>query len=158
MQTSYVQALNSLTNSGWRVELPDRPRPVPPHVARRYSWLPEACTELLSETKAVISPTATAWLNNFEGGAFAWNEWELICLKAAGSDAAWRARIGAFWDNHFPLFMSVKSGYAYFAIERTSLQIVRGEEPEFEYTNWVSGTALSLLDLFTSSPSLARWI
>jgi hypothetical protein len=135
----------------------ERPRQLPGEIVQRYPWLPKACRELLTETKAAVSPSNTAWLN-LGGSAFAWNEWERLSLKAAADDRALSSRIIRFWDDHFPLLMSVKSGYAYFAIEKTRLQIVRGEEPEFEGTHVLDGTIPGVLGLFATSDKLERWI
>ena len=91
--------------------------------------------------------------------AYAWNEWELQSLATAGNDEEWRGRIREFWDAHLPVLMSVKSGYGYFAIERESLKVVAGNEPEYEDTTIV---ATSIEDVFSliikQDASLQRWI
>ena len=59
------------------------------------------------------------------------NEFELQSIEAAESDSEWIKRIKAFWDEHAPVMLSEKSGYAYFAIDRSG-KIVLGREPEYE--------------------------
>ena len=66
------------------------------------------------------------------GKAWQWNEWELLSLEAAGNDAAWKDEIRKFWDGHLPVFLSLESGYAYYAISIKEGSIVYGSEPEFE--------------------------
>lgn len=56
----------------------------------------------------------------------------MLSLKAAGNDASWKDEIGKFWDGHLPVFLSLESGYAYYAISIEEGSIVYGSEPEFE--------------------------
>ena len=69
------------------------------------------------------------------GSAFRWDEWEQMSLQAAGDDAQFAAKVRAFWDEQLPFMLSVRDGYAYYAI-RTSAngfgRIIGGREPEFE--------------------------
>ena len=62
--------------------------------------------------------------------AWQWNEWELLSLKAAENDAAWKDEIRKFWDGHSPVFLSLEGGYAYYAISIKEGSIVYGSEPE----------------------------
>jgi hypothetical protein len=55
--------------------------------------------------------------------------------------------IEEFWDHHLPLLMSLKSGYAYLAVEKDSLSIVGGVEPEWEETEVIARSLLELLEL-----------
>ena len=64
--------------------------------------------------------------------AFQWNEWERISLESAEDDEEWKKEISAFWDVHFPIAMSVKDGYSYYAMSMENGAIVYGCEPEFE--------------------------
>jgi hypothetical protein len=55
--------------------------------------------------------------------------------------------------------LSVKSGYAYFAIRKSDLWIVCGEEPEFEETIPVEYSFIGLLNLFATRDSkVSRWV
>ncbi len=52
--------------------------------------------------------------------------------------------------------MSVKDGYAYYALDLGTFQVVRGEEPEYEETAPIAGSLLELLRLLASGdPRLA---
>ena len=62
--------------------------------------------------------------------AWQWNEWELLSLKAAENDAAWKDEIRKFWDGHSPVFLSLEGGYAYYVISIKEGSIVYGSEPE----------------------------
>jgi len=53
----------------------------------------------------------------------------------------------AFWDRHLPVLMSVRDGYAYLAIERDSLRVVAGREPEYEEVTPVADTVGEMLAL-----------
>ena len=72
--------------------------------------------------------------------AWQWNEWELFSLEAAGNDAAWKDGIRKFWDGHLPFFLSLESGYAYYAIFIKEGSIVYGSELEFEECQTVASS------------------
>jgi hypothetical protein len=64
--------------------------------------------------------------------------------------------IVAFWDRHLPVLMSVRDGYGYLAIERDSLRVVSGREPEYEETTPVADTVGEALALVAAGdPRLA---
>ena len=48
--------------------------------------------------------------------------------------------ITAFWNSHFPIIMSVRDGYAYYAISIPDGGVVYGFEPEFEACKTVSAS------------------
>lgn len=121
----------------WSTRLLASPEPLEPEVRARYSWVPREIIDLVESVESVVSKDEKTWLltvRDFNGSsesAFSWNEWERLSLDAT-DDPASRARISQFWDGHFPLFASVRFGYAYLALERGTLNIVEGDEPEFE--------------------------
>jgi hypothetical protein len=165
MNAEYRQALARLAALGWRVDSAPAPGPLPGAVASRYPWIPASHREFIQETRCAVSPEEKAWLLTAADFSmesetpYAWNEWERQSLDAAGSDEDWKQEIEAFWDDHCPILISVKSGYAYFAIERGSLRVVRGEEPEFEETAPVASSVLDFLQrIAASDPGLVRWI
>ena len=88
----------------------------------------------------VSNPKQTAWLlgaDEYAGiaeTAFEWNAWEKLCLDCAKQegDEEWSMQIAEFWDDHFPVALSVASGYAYCALRKADLMIVHGAEPDFE--------------------------
>jgi hypothetical protein len=120
--------------------------------------------EFIEQARAVVSPDEKAWListvlSDDVDAAFAWNQWELDSVEAADDDAELLDEIRQFWDNHFPVVMSVKSGYAYFAIQNPGHTIVRGEELEYEEATDVTDSFTSLLKMISSGdPKLGRWI
>lgn len=63
---------------------------------------------------------------------WSYNDFEKMSLEAAGDDEAWSEEIKAFWDNTFPIILSVGGDYQYFAIKLDSGEVVQGWEPEFE--------------------------
>ncbi len=90
--------------------------------------------------------------------AFAWNEWERQSLEAAAGDPVLEALIVAFWNDHCPVMMSVRSGYAYLAIEKGTLLIVEGDEPELEEARVVASSLLEALERAApSEATTSRW-
>ena len=105
-----------------------------------------------------LVPTARDFSGE-SGLAFAWNEWERQSIEAAEGDEELERRVVAFWDSHLPILLSVKSGYAYFAIEQSSLRIVRGEEPEYEEATPLAPSFTALLQLIKGRDRrLSLWI
>ena len=156
---------NLLRQAGWRIRRSDVPRALPSEVVARYPWVTSEMLEYSAGLDEAVSSDEKAWLlapPDFAGnpsGAYAWNEWELQSLVAAADDDEWRAGIQAFWDRHFPILMSVKSGYAYFAIDRESRAIVVGEEPEFEEAAPIAPDMEALLQKIASGDAAtARWV
>jgi len=66
-------------------------------------------------------------------------------IAADDDDTEWQNSIVKFWDNHLPIYLSVASGYEYYAIRMSDGFVVHGIEPEFEETTDVA-------------PSFARFI
>ena len=55
--------------------------------------------------------------------------------------------------------MSLKSGYAYFAIKRTNNTVVVGEEPQFEETSPLAASLSELLEMIAARSSvLEPWL
>jgi len=116
---------------------------LPKEVTKRYN-VPEIYREFLLQIVTCVNPTETKWFLCADDFApkpeneFRWNEFEIICLDAAEDDAEWIASIQAFWDGHFPFFMSVDGDYEYYAFDLTDGSIVYGCEPEFEEVTLVA--------------------
>jgi len=157
-------ALDQLARRGWRVERLPRREPLPVDVAKRYPMLPAEHEELIETYGLVASPSDTAWLVTARvvagrtDVAHTWDEWEVQSLDAAGDDIEWKQDITRFWDRHFPVLMSVKNGYAYFALDLETFQVVQGEEPEYEETTPIAGSLQGLLQMLDRDPRLARWV
>lgn len=166
MKKAYAKALDELAKDGWDVRLLSRKKPCPKDVVLRYAWLPKDVRSLLEEAEAIDSPDDKAWFNTStslageSGAAFLWNQWELDSLAAAvDTFPKLQPGIREFWDQHFPVMMSVKSGYAYFAIQKTDLAIVQGEELEYEEVTQVTKSFSEFLAMLRTGDSrLSRWI
>ena len=162
---NYEAILNRLVQMGWTVDRLPQPKPLPEEILKRYPAIPADYRELIESLGLVTSPERTAWL--VTGGiisgeckiAFAWNEWEIQSLDAAGKDGAWATSIRQFWDHHFPLLMSVKSGYAYFALDLTASNVVQGEEPEYEEVSPLAPTIAEMFRMvIDKDPSIEAWV
>lgn len=151
--------LESSRTAGWKIIERNIEQPLKSSPGlERYKNYPSLYGELLTRISSFVNSSDTAWLvceDEFSGEsecAFKWNEWELMSLESANGDAELIEPVKCFWDQHIPLFYSVKEGYAFFAI---SLQekgaIVHGREPEFESTTVVCDS-LSRLMAHMSDP------
>ena len=142
------EVLSVLRQSGWKVTAsPDAEFILPDEISQRYPSVPREILAFLSCLQLCTNPDETAWFltrSDFEGAggsAFRWNEFECMSLDAADGDPQWQSDIRSFWDSHFPFMLSVKSGYAYFAVCLTPEKlgtVVSGCEPEFEEASEVS--------------------
>ena len=90
--------------------------------------------------RVTAHPSETFWLltaSDYRGeseSAFAWNEWELITTDATLFGASEIAKTTSFWDRHFPLALSVRDGYEYFAMTCDG-HVVTDGGPDFESTD-----------------------
>lgn len=138
MSTQHHNDLRALIEAGWKVDgAGTRP---PPTLLTRYRWLPSAVIAFLESFDSAVAPDETLWLLSgwdYSGeseSAFAWNEFESLSLRSADDDPEWREEIVAFWDDHFPLALSVRSGFEHFSLQRDGRTVVHGSGPEFEET------------------------
>jgi len=167
MTAEIQQALERLAKAGWSVEFQRERSSLKAEILRRYEWMPLDLLDFFCEVKMVCSPDERAWFltgedfNESNGFAFAWNEWERLSLEAArdDQDEAWAQEIREFWDGRLPIFTSVKSGYAYFALDKKGREVVRGEEPVFEETSPLAGSFAELLGTMAENDSrFERWV
>ena len=165
MLSEYHNALDRLGSAGWTVHLQTTPQSLPSIIENRFSWIPAEVKQLIMELQTAVSPDETAWLLgtpdylNSSSSAFKWNEWELMSLDAVQGKPTLERSIQRFWDFHFPVANSVKSGYAYFAVRQADFCIVCGEEPEFEEPKVVASSFLELLRLLAKHDAkLSRWL
>lgn len=131
--------LTYMKEQGWNIELNEgRETHLPKVIEEKYTNLPQQWLDFFITVKSIVNNDDTTWFlcnGDFdvqEEDAFRWNEWELVSLESAEGDVEWENEIKEFWNNHFPIIMSVKDGYSYYAISIKSGSIVQGEEPEFE--------------------------
>ncbi len=145
-----------MKQKGWKIELCEtRNNYLPEEIADRYKNIPSLWREFIVTIKEIMCPDETEWflcVDDFDWRlyrvhtAWHWNEWELISLKSAESDDEWKESITNFWNNHLPIFLSVKDGYAYYAISMKDGSIVRGSEPEFEECKLVAVSFADFLE------------
>jgi len=152
MNQQFREISDGLKQAGWSVEMRRERAKRPQIFEERFSWLPDVIVDFACSFDRVIAPKEQAWLITWpqlsgeSDSSFAWNQWELDSLSAAEGDEEWKAEIRGFWDDHLPLLLSVKSGYAFVAI-RKDFAIVVGEEPEFEETVELAGGLLDFLQM-----------
>lgn len=128
-----------MENQGWTVEVNEEQKfCLPEPVKNRYTGYQESWMRFISIVKSLVRKDERAWFlcaedYDIQGDkAWQWNEWELRSLEAAEDDTVWKKEIRQFWDNHLPFFLSLDSGYAYYAFSMEDGSIVYGMEPEFE--------------------------
>jgi hypothetical protein len=143
MSPHLLSEFHRLRGKGWHcVENAVQPE-WPAAINSRYPWVPQDVRDAMVELQEVVSADQTCWLltaRDYAGdseSSFAWNEWERLSMEAAGDDRDWIERIQTFWDQHLPICLSVKDGYAYFALQEDG-SVVTGREPEFEETTVVA--------------------
>ncbi|MHC4830940.1 MAG: hypothetical protein ACYTFT_11410 [Planctomycetota bacterium] len=152
----YIEALemgatDALRDAGWNAkEMCPSPAPLQ-SLRNRYPWA-EDFTWAFGMAAVLAAPDQKSWILtrlDYSGGgdsAFSWDEIERQSLAATGSDPGWASEVREFWDNHIPIALSVRDGYAYLAIARDG-SIVRGEEPEFEETTHIAESYEQFLKL-----------
>ncbi|MFO0968688.1 MAG: hypothetical protein U0793_24285 [Gemmataceae bacterium] len=132
---------------------------MPSAVSARHPKLPAAFSKFVGGLTSCLNHGETAWFlceadySGTSGAAFVWDEWERLSLDAAGDDPRFAAKVRSFWDAHLPFLLSVRDGYAYFAI-RTAAdgfgRVVAGREPEFEEASRVAGSFEEFLELLAA--------
>ena len=145
--------LACMKEKGWVIELYETKRDyLPEEIVNRYKNIPAPWREFIGTVKEMMCPDETEWflcVDDFDWRvhtAWQWNEWELISLKSADGDDEWKNRIIDFWNTHLPIFLSVKDGYAYYAISMKDGSIVQGAEPEFEECELVAVSFTDFLE------------
>jgi hypothetical protein len=158
----YVVALE---RRGFRVKRASSPLRLPRAVQKRFDWVPTELQRFTETHVEICSADERAWFvteAEFAGraaSAFVWDEFERMSQTAARGDVAQLEAIKTFWTAHFPLMLSVKSGYAYFALERGTLRVVVGEESEFEQATVIAATFDDFIAMLASdAEELSRWV
>lgn len=129
--------LEYMKSQGWTVETGETP-PLPKEITVRYHDLPNQWLQFIGGVRKMFSADEATWFLCAEDydtrldHAWLWNEWETLSLKAAEGDKEWADAIKSFWDEHLPIVLSLRDGYAYYAISMTDGSVVYGAEPEFE--------------------------
>lgn len=124
--------LSALRAHGWQIK-EDRTQQfeLPPALLVRYPILPQSLKEFLTGLTVCANAEQTAWFlcrddyHSQSDSSWRWNELELMLLEWADTKQE-RDEITAFWDRHYPFLLSVRTGYAFFAVNLASGQIVHG--------------------------------
>ncbi|MCA5005230.1 SMI1/KNR4 family protein [Sphingobacterium bovistauri] len=126
----------------------------------RYPRIPSEYLAFIKSFSSLINASETTWFNSIsdfnetnEESDFKWNEFELQSLEAFEGDLNGQLLVTQFWDAHLPIVLSVKNGYAFFAIgvsEENFGKIYFGEEPEYEEVEWIADDFTSFLEKITA--------
>ncbi len=137
----FTSILETLRGAGWHVEEKTPARFVlPAALQQRYPSLPPELTTFLAGLNVCSNGDETAWFfveADYYGRieeAWRWNEVELMDMTTARDDALWQDEIRSFWNDNFPFFFSVTSGYSFFAVSLRAENygaVVHGFSPEF---------------------------
>jgi hypothetical protein len=114
--------INWAQKNGWKITLKNsKIENLPKDIAERYN-IPDEYKTFLENMDICTNADESVWflciedyLPKSEDG-FRWNEFETISLGAADSDSESIKNIKNYWDKHFPIIMSVKGDYEYYAI------------------------------------------
>lgn len=142
-----------MKEKGWSIELHKTAGDyLTQEILNRYMNIPILWREFVGTVKAMVCPDETGWFlcaDDFDSETHAvwqWNEWELISLQSAEGDDEWKEKIVDFWNNHLPIFLSVRDGYSYYAISMEDGSVVQGAEPEFEECKLVAASLADFLE------------
>lgn len=134
-----------LKEQGWKIAFNEKGENcLPQEIEERYAKIPQSWREFISGIRSIENADDTTWFlceDDFKirrEHSFQWNEWEIISLNSAENDVQWEAEIKEFWNHHFPIILSVKNGYSYYAISMENGSVVYGAEPEFEVCETVA--------------------
>ena len=126
--------------NNWKITLKNNGVNIPKGILERYS-IPKEYRTFLEKIETCVNESENVWFLCIDDyfpkskDAFRWNEFEIMSLEAAKDDPNLINGIRNFWNKHFPIIMSVKGEYEYFAINVDNNKIVYGYEPEFEESN-----------------------
>lgn len=142
-------------DNGWNIQRrQNTDASLPDDIVSRYPSISQEYIEFLKLANTCIAPDHSSWflcLDDYNGvsdSAYDWNEIEKLCLAEAQNDEDWKQEITEFWDRHLPIYFSVKSGYAYYALNTSDEtgSIMYGYEPEFEEVDIVTTSFFGFLD------------
>lgn len=136
-------------SSGWAILREDTNAVDQSVFGDRYNNIPQEWIDFITNYKDIVNATEDTWFVTFssdEVGDFTHDEFEKMSIEVAEDNADWQNEIKAFWDNHFVIVMSVKSGYSYYAIDLNTNEVVYGFEPEFEEVTVVASSFSAFLD------------
>ncbi len=146
-----------LAARGWRVLVQEGSvLRLPMDIELRYAKLPNDVREFLWKIESCTSPEEESWLlgapdyNSASGSGCSWDGIEKIALEDCESPGE-RAELVRFWDNHFPIAISVRSDYAYLAVclaPEAFGCVVHGYAPEWENPKLLALSFSGFLEAF----------
>lgn len=124
--------------NGWNIAYDENSHSLNNEILLRYPDIPAEYRNFMDGLSCCCTADETTWFltaKDYEPQPedhFQYNEFEQISLDAAKGDDALLFTITQFWNQHFPIMISVANGYEYHAISLNSGKIITGYEPEFE--------------------------
>ena len=146
---------NWAKKNNWKIV--KQTKSIPQTVFDRYGNIPEVWLDFIEGYGSIMNSEENIWFLTAESyypkseDEWRYNEFELISLDAADGDDDFVSEITDFWNNHFPIIMSVGNGYEYYAIELNSGNIVCGFEPEFEEAEFVADSFNTFLEMLMNN-------
>lgn len=138
--------------NNWNVKERTSESNLPQEVTERYPNIPAEWYDFINAFSDCSDSSDTVWFLTAENyfakdeDEWSYNEFEHISLQAADGDADWTRNVCEFWNTHFPILLSVKYGYEYYAINMEDGSIVCGSEPEFEETDKVADNFVQFIE------------
>lgn len=150
--------INWAEKNGWEIQRRQNVEVnLPDNVTTRYHKVPDGFLEFLKRVNVCITPDEKSWLicmNEYCGTsdlAFSWDEIEKMSLVEGDDD--YNEPIIEFWNKHIPIALSVRNGYAYYALDigNDFGSVVYSYEPEFEETEKVASSFYEFLDMIMTN-------
>lgn len=144
---------NWAKNNDWNIIMTDKQLMLPEEVTKRYKNIPKEWLDFISNFQEIMNSSENMWFltfNNYIGNVWRYNDFEKISIEAADGDEEWIKSIESFWNNTFPIIMSVGGDYQYYAIEINSGKIFQGCEPEFEEITYVANSFIEFIEKIVS--------
>jgi hypothetical protein len=151
------RVLELLAARGWRVLVKEESvLRLSEEIELRYSTLPDEVRDFVGRIVVCTSPEEESWLlgapdyRKTSDPGFTWDGIEQLALEECES-AEERAEQIKFWNNHFPIAVSVRSDYDYLAIclaPESFGRVVHGYAPEWENPRMVSHSFREFLTAF----------
>ncbi len=157
---THEKFIDILVSKGWNSEKSDGKVDYKNNaVAEKIDKASDEIRQFISSFNLLANTEDNIWFLSLQDylkenseGAFSWNEFEIQSIEAAEDEEEIIA-IKAFWNAHLPFMLSVKNGYAYFAIVLDGPdkgKIVIGNEPMYEETTVIAADLAAFFDLFIS--------
>ena len=122
----------------------------------RYPRIPSDYFTFLNSFSLLMNHSETTWFNSISDfnetnteSDFKWNEFEIMSVDAFEGDWEQQQIIKKIWDKHLPIILSVKDGYAFFALgvsKENFGKIYFGIEPEFEEVELIANSFDELIN------------